>query len=267
MFGLRWLMLPGLCLCVSIFSSDSGFRLPCLCFERKRQFDLRRRYGQDGDRCNDQDWTATAGYRSYPDGKFVFVALGDDDTIQMFDTKSRNDAGELPSGPDPEQFSLDPAGKFLYVANENDAMVTVIDMEKRTAIGQVTVGTEPEGMAVSPDSKEVICTSETTSMVHFIDPASREITGNLLVGSRPRFSAFKSDGSELWVTSEIGGSLAIIDPATRQLKQTVTFEIPGLRSEASSRSASTLPRTGSSASSISGLPIGWPSSMAPLTPS
>jgi len=68
-------------------------------------------------------------------------------------------------------------------------------------------------------------------MVHFIDTASREVVDNLLVGSRPRFSEFKSDGSELWVTSEIGGSLAIIDPATRKLKQTVTFEIPGLRSE------------------------------------
>jgi PQQ-dependent catabolism-associated beta-propeller protein len=87
-------------------------------------------------------------------------------------------------------------------------------------------------MAISPDSKILICTSETTSMVHFIDTTSRQIVGNLLVGSRPRFSAFKADGSELWVTSEIGGGLAIIDPATRQLKQTVTFEIPGLRSEA-----------------------------------
>jgi PQQ-dependent catabolism-associated beta-propeller protein len=165
------------------------------------------------------------------DGKFVFVALGDDDKIQLFDTKTRDDAGELPSGPDPEQFALDPAGKLLYVANENDAMVTIIDMAKRAAIGQVTVGTEPEGMAVSPDSKMLICTSETTSMVHFIDTASREVVDNLLVGSRPRFSEYKSDGSELWVTSEIGGSLAIIDPATRKLKQTVTFEIPGLRSE------------------------------------
>src|SRR5271155_4612140 len=73
------------------------------------------------------------------DGKFVFVALGDDDKIEMFDTKNHNDAGELPSGPDPEQFALDPAGKFLYVANENDSMVTIIDMAKRTAIGQVSV--------------------------------------------------------------------------------------------------------------------------------
>src|ERR1700683_703134 len=87
------------------------------------------------------------------DGKFVFVALGDDDVIQVFDAKTRNDAGELPSGPDPEQFTLDPAGKFLYVANENDSMVTIIDMAKRAAIGQVSVGTEPEGMAVSPGSQ------------------------------------------------------------------------------------------------------------------
>src|ERR1700744_4713380 len=51
------------------------------------------------------------------DGKFVFVALGDDDSIQVFDTKTRADAGQLPSGPDPEQFTLAPSGKTLYVAN------------------------------------------------------------------------------------------------------------------------------------------------------
>src|ERR1700748_4008397 len=34
------------------------------------------------------------------DGKFVFVALGDDDTIQVFDTKSRSDAGSVHTGPD-----------------------------------------------------------------------------------------------------------------------------------------------------------------------
>ena len=165
------------------------------------------------------------------DGKFVFVALGDDDTIQVFDTKTRADAGQLPSGADPEQFTLDPSGKTLYVANENDAMVTIIDMEKRSAIGEVTVGTEPEGMTVSPDAKVLICTSETSSMVHFIDTSTRQITTNLLVGSRPRFSAYKTDGSELWVTSEIGGDLTIIDPATRQIKKIVKFEVPGLRSE------------------------------------
>ena len=68
------------------------------------------------------------------DGKFVFVALGDDDTIQIFDTKSLDDRRtscrpvRIPSN----SRSI-PAGKTLYVANENDAMVTIIDMEKRAA--------------------------------------------------------------------------------------------------------------------------------------
>src|ERR1700759_1530422 len=70
------------------------------------------------------------GIEVTPDGKFVVVALGDDDKIQTFDTATREDAGDLPSGADPEQFVLDPAGKLLYVANENDSMVTIIDMTK-----------------------------------------------------------------------------------------------------------------------------------------
>src|SRR5216683_2986233 len=38
------------------------------------------------------------------DGAFVLVAVGDDDTIQMIDTKTGEIAGTLPSGPDPELF-------------------------------------------------------------------------------------------------------------------------------------------------------------------
>src|SRR5262249_29133996 len=51
------------------------------------------------------------------DDKYVLVAVGDDDTIQMIDTASGEITATLPSGPDPELFALDPAGKILYVAN------------------------------------------------------------------------------------------------------------------------------------------------------
>src|SRR3954454_19694189 len=53
------------------------------------------------------------------DGKFVMVAVGDDDTIQMIDVKTQTVVDSLPSGPDPELFAQDAAGKVLYVANEN----------------------------------------------------------------------------------------------------------------------------------------------------
>src|SRR6202008_4409054 len=148
------------------------------------------------------------------------------------DTKTHEIVDTLPSGPDPELFTQDAAGKILYVANENDNSVTVIDIEKRARIGDIQVGVEPEGMMVSPDGKILICTSETTNMAHFIDTATRQIVANVLVDSRPRFAEFKHDGSEVWISVEIGGTVTIVDPVKHVVTGKVTFNIPGLRSEA-----------------------------------
>ena len=166
------------------------------------------------------------------DGKFVMVAVGDDDTIQMIDARTQTIVDTLPSGPDPELFAQDAAGKTLYVANENDNTVTMIDLEKRARIGDIQVGVEPEGMTISPDGKILINTSETTNMAHFIDTEKRQIVANVLVDSRPRFAQFKHDSSELWVSSEIGGTVSIVDPVKHAVTGKVTFEIPGLRREA-----------------------------------
>ena len=74
-----------------------------------------------------ETWTVTAtikvgqrprGIEFTRDGKFVMVAVGDDDTIQVIDTKTRQIVDTLPSGPDPELFTQDAAGNILYVANQ-----------------------------------------------------------------------------------------------------------------------------------------------------
>src|ERR1700758_4492652 len=52
------------------------------------------------------------------DQRYVLVAVGDDDTIQMIDTGTNQLVGTLPSGPDPELFVVSPDGNTLYVANE-----------------------------------------------------------------------------------------------------------------------------------------------------
>src|SRR5712672_3204268 len=94
------------------------------------------------------------------DGKFVLVAVGDDDTIQMIDTATQQVVDTLPSGPDPELFVQDKACFIVSAANENDNTVTIIDIERRARLGDVQVGVEPEGMAISPDGKILINTYE-----------------------------------------------------------------------------------------------------------
>src|SRR5436190_19907811 len=73
------------------------------------------------------------------DGKFILVAVGDDDTIQMIDTTTYQIVANLPSGPDPELFTQDSTGKILYVANEDANTVTIIDIERRAPLGEVQV--------------------------------------------------------------------------------------------------------------------------------
>jgi PQQ-dependent catabolism-associated beta-propeller protein len=166
------------------------------------------------------------------DGKFIYLCASDDDTIEIIDTTTNRIVGSLPSGPDPELFVLSPDGKTLYVANEDDNLVTVIDLDSKSVVAEIPVGVEPEGMGISPDGKTMVNTSETTNMAHFIDTTTNEITHNVLVDSRPRFAEFKPDNSEVWVSAEIGGTVSVIDNKSREITQKISFEIPGLRSEA-----------------------------------
>src|SRR3954465_12715326 len=46
------------------------------------------------------------------DGKFVLVAVGDDDTIEVIDTASQQVIDKLPSGPNPGLLVQDGAGKI-----------------------------------------------------------------------------------------------------------------------------------------------------------
>src|SRR5207302_9678664 len=91
---------------------------------------------------------------------------------------------------------------------------------------------DPERMAINSDAKNLINTSETTHMAHFSDTATRQIIANVLVDARLRFAEFKQDSSELWISSEIGGTVSIIDPVKRVITDKISFNIPGLRSEA-----------------------------------
>ncbi|MGH7153957.1 MAG: PQQ-dependent catabolism-associated beta-propeller protein, partial [Acetobacteraceae bacterium] len=165
-----------------------------------------------------------------PDGKYILVACGDDDEIQIFDSKTFQVVRTLAT-PDPELFALRPTGNPLYVSNENNALVTVWDINTGKKLATIQTGVEPEGMTVSPDGKLIVNTSETTNMAHFIDYDSEKMVGATLVGARPRNARFKHDGSEVWVSSELGGTVSVLDPKTRQITHTIEFPIQGLRAD------------------------------------
>jgi YVTN family beta-propeller protein len=84
---------------------------------------------------------------------------------------------------------------------------------------------------LSPDGRTLYVTSEVASMVHVIDTATRKVTRNVPVGKRPRRFAFNADGSELWVSNELGSSVSIVSTADLSVKQTIVFEVKGMRAD------------------------------------
>ena len=184
------------------------------------------------------------------DGKYVLVCAGDDDTIQIIDTTTLKIVGDLPSGPDPETFALQPRrASSLYVANENDALVTVIDIADaqggrarfRSASSRRAWRSAPTARSSSTPPKPPTWRISSTTRPRRSSPTCWSTRARAI-------AEFKHDGSEVWVTSEVGGTVSVIDPVKHvgQAEDHASRPGPARRSR-SSRSASASPPTASSA--------------------
>ncbi|MEO0974017.1 MAG: PQQ-dependent catabolism-associated beta-propeller protein, partial [Pseudomonadota bacterium] len=171
------------------------------------------------------------GIITSPDGKEIFVCVGDDDALEVIDVASLEITRRMGSGPDPELLDVDPTGERIYIANEDDAMVTVMLASSGEVLAEVPVGVEPEGMRVHPNNAITVATSEETSMAHFIDNAELTLVANVLVDTRPRHAEYTRDGTQVWVSAEIGGTVSVIDIEQREIVHKIRFEIAGMRSE------------------------------------
>jgi PQQ-dependent catabolism-associated beta-propeller protein len=161
------------------------------------------------------------------DGKLLYVAVGNGNSIAIIDTKTRKVLRSFAT-PDPETFALSPDESRIFIANENDSEMSEIRIADGKVLRQVRTGGEPEGTAVSRDGKLVIQASETGSMAHVIDAASGKILDNLIVDTRPRYIAFTPDGTRFWVSSEVRGTVTVFDTASRKQLGKIDFESAGL---------------------------------------
>src|SRR5919197_1374627 len=69
------------------------------------------------------------GLKLSPDGRRVYVALGDDDAVGVIDVARREMVDTIPTGIDPEQVVVSPDGRTLYVANEKRNMATAVAID------------------------------------------------------------------------------------------------------------------------------------------
>ncbi|MDB5540695.1 MAG: beta-propellerrepeat-containing protein [Devosia sp.] len=164
--------------------------------------------------------------------ELLYVACGDDDTIDVIDVASLEVVDSIPTGPSPEVFAFSPDEKMIYVSNEEDSRLEAIDLATRVSVQQIPTGAEPEGVLLMPDGKTAYVTSEVADMVHVIDTTTGAVSKNILVGTRPRRFILTPDQSELWVSCELSSEIYIIDTATNEIKGDSLIYVPdGFREE------------------------------------
>ncbi len=165
--------------------SEAWPRLHRLYFQRKRQFDLGHRHRQTRSDQDRQSRQRPRGIELSKDGKELYICAGDDDTINIIDTKTFENIGDLPSGADPELLNSEPRREiYLYVERERQPCHR--DRCRDTQASLRRAGwRRARRHGGEPRRQDIINTSETTNMAHFIDLEKREIVANVLVDARP----------------------------------------------------------------------------------
>src|SRR4051812_9394887 len=150
------------------------------------------------------------------------------DGIAVLDLRELRVVKRLPSGSDPEQFSLNTDGKQIYISNEDKGTVSVMDVVYGEVKHVIPVKEEPEGVNLSPDGKFMYVTCETRGEVFVIDTASHKSVAEFTVGGRPRNVAFLPDGSYAFVPSESSGTLHVVETSAHKVLKSVKLP-PGSR--------------------------------------
>src|SRR5690606_20340539 len=94
------------------------------------------------------------------DGRKIFVATSEDNSIVVLDPRTLEVLGRVPVDKDPKTFALDPLETRLFASNDDDNQLTVVDVESRQILKRIPIGKEAEGVSVSPDGRWVVSTSE-----------------------------------------------------------------------------------------------------------
>ena len=162
----------------------------------------------------------------------LYVACGDDDSIDVIDVAKLEVIDSIPTGPSPEMFRLSDDEGSVYVSDEENSTVERIDLKSKVATQTIPSGAEPEGILIMPGGKIVFATSEVADMVHVIDTAAGAVIKNILVGTRPRRFIYLPTLNEVWVSCELSSEVFIIDATTYEIKgDSLVIVPPGFQEE------------------------------------
>lgn len=151
-----------------------------------------------------------------PDGKTVYVANTQANTIALIDTASQTVTGTIPVGTAPYTTITSPATKYVWVSNWGSAMLSVVDPTTKAVIATVHVGNHPSAMTATPNGMLYVSdsNSDAVSVVNMetmteMSRLSVVPLPNAPLSSSPQGLAVSPDGRRLYVADAGDNDLAV----------------------------------------------------------
>jgi YVTN family beta-propeller protein len=181
-------------------------------------------------------------------GAFSGVALGPENSavqlagycstpalagLAVFDRRSHQVSGILPTGRQPLGIALDERGLRAYVALAGEDQVQVLDLVTGEELRRIPLraGDEPRELGLTPDGALLVTVNPGSDSVAFVDTASATVIGTARTGEEPSALLLDRGGRRAYVLNRRSRSITVLDLANRAVVATVPTDPEPLRAQ------------------------------------
>jgi YVTN family beta-propeller protein len=151
-----------------------------------------------------------------PDGKTLFVANTQANTIVLVDAASQTVIGTVPVGTSPYTTLTSPASRYVWVSNWGSASLSVVDPATKAVVATIPVGSHPSAMRATPNGMLYVSdsNSDAVSIVNMqtmteLRRVSVVPLPNAPLSSSPQGLVVSPDGRRLYVADAGDNDLAV----------------------------------------------------------
>ncbi|MBV9282215.1 MAG: bifunctional YncE family protein/alkaline phosphatase family protein, partial [Chloroflexi bacterium] len=150
------------------------------------------------------------------DGKTVYVANSNANTMAVIDTASKTVTATVPVGTSPYTTLVNPMNGTVYVSNWGDATISVYNPVTKSVVATIPVGNHPTAMVTGPYNLLFVSDSNSDA-VSVVDMGTNREIGRYSVvadlpvplGSSPQGLAVSPDGRTLYVANAGDNAVAV----------------------------------------------------------
>jgi YVTN family beta-propeller protein len=125
------------------------------------------------------------GFDLSPDGKELWVANAQDQTVSVIGVAGKKVAQTLPSTRSANRLKFTPDGRYVFVSDLGGNEMLVIDARSRKEFKRIPLSGNSEGIVMSPDGTHAYTTLNSRDAVAAIDLKTMTVAGEVKTGRGP----------------------------------------------------------------------------------